>query len=82
MPAGSQRTEECQEPHWHSVFSINDSVAQPRQVGTSFGDQVSVKDSVAQLVEQLTLNQWVESSNLSGVTSFQELNSFNSFLFG
>ena len=28
-------------------------------------------DSVAQLVEQLTLNQWVESSNLSGVTSFQ-----------
>ena len=26
-------------------------------------------DSVAQLVEQLTLNQWVESSNLSGVTS-------------
>ena len=27
-------------------------------------------DSVAQLVEQLTLNQWVESSNLSGVTSF------------
>jgi hypothetical protein len=26
------------------------------------------KDSVAQLVEQLTLNQWVESSNLSGVT--------------
>ena len=25
-------------------------------------------DSVAQLVEQLTLNQWVESSNLSGVT--------------
>ena len=27
-------------------------------------------DSVAQLVEQLTLNQWVESSNLSGVTIF------------
>lgn len=26
-------------------------------------------DSVAQLVEQLTLNQWVESSNLSGVTN-------------
>ncbi len=26
------------------------------------------KDSVAQLVEQLTLNQWVESSSLSGVT--------------
>ena len=25
-------------------------------------------DSVAQLVEQLTLNQWVDSSNLSGVT--------------
>ena len=27
-----------------------------------------VNDSVAQLVEQLTLNQWVESSSLSGVT--------------
>lgn len=26
------------------------------------------EDSVAQLVEQLTLNQWVESSNLSEVT--------------
>ena len=26
-------------------------------------------DSVAQLVEQLTLNQWVESSSLSGVTT-------------
>ena|GEM_PF-4233213 len=25
-------------------------------------------DFVAQLVEQLTLNQWVESSSLSGVT--------------
>jgi len=31
--------------------------------GPSFMD-----DSVAQLVEQLTLNQWVKSSNLSGVT--------------
>ena len=30
--------------------------------------QVWVHDSVAQLVEQLTLNQWVESSSLSGVT--------------
>ena len=34
--------------------------------------EVSVRkskyDSVAQLVEQLTLNQWVESSSLSGVT--------------
>jgi hypothetical protein len=26
------------------------------------------QDSVAQLVEQLTLNQWVASSNLAGVT--------------
>ena len=26
-------------------------------------------DSVAQLVEQMTLNHWVESSSLSGVTS-------------
>ena len=25
-------------------------------------------DSVAQLVEQMTLNHWVESSSLSGVT--------------
>ena len=30
---------------------------------------VSKKDSVAQLVEQLTLNQWVEGSSPSGVTS-------------
>ncbi len=28
----------------------------------------SVTDSVAQLVEQLTLNQWVEGSSPSGVT--------------
>ena len=27
-----------------------------------------INDSVAQLVEQLTLTQWVESSSLSGVT--------------
>lgn len=27
------------------------------------------QDSVAQLVEQMTLNHWVESSSLSGVTS-------------
>ena len=26
-------------------------------------------DSVAQLVEQMTLNHWVESSSLSGVTA-------------
>ena len=32
--------------------------------------QNKTNDSVAQLVEQLTLNQWVESSNLSGVTIF------------
>ena len=29
---------------------------------------VSFFDSVAQLVEQLTLNQWVEGSSPSGVT--------------
>ena len=29
-----------------------------------------MSDSVAQLVEQLTLNQWVEGSNPSGVTYF------------
>ena len=28
------------------------------------------KDSVAQLVEQMTLNHWVESSSLSGVTKY------------
>ena len=28
-------------------------------------------DSVAQLVEQMTLNHWVESSSLSGVTSIE-----------
>ena len=28
----------------------------------------SALDSVAQLAEQLTLNQWVEGSNPSGVT--------------
>ena len=28
-------------------------------------------DSVAQLVEQMTLNHWVESSSLSGVTNFK-----------
>ena len=27
-----------------------------------------ITDSVAQLVEQMTLNHWVESSSLSGVT--------------
>jgi hypothetical protein len=31
----------------------------------------SNNDSVAQLVEQLTLNQWVASSNLAGVTPVQ-----------
>ncbi|GAD06267.1 hypothetical protein PORCRE_1992 [Porphyromonas crevioricanis JCM 15906] len=30
---------------------------------------LSVVDSVAQLVEQMTLNHWVESSSLSGVTT-------------
>ena len=33
----------------------------------------SQNDSVAQLVEQLTLNQWVEGSSPSGVTSNQPL---------
>ena len=28
-------------------------------------------DSVAQLVEQMTLNHWVESSSLSGVTRLE-----------
>ena len=34
------------------------------------GNTVSILyfDSVAQLVEQMTLNHWVESSSLSGVT--------------
>ncbi len=30
-------------------------------------------DSVAQLVEQMTLNHWVESSSLSGVTTKEQL---------
>ena len=30
-------------------------------------------DSVAQLVEQMTLNHWVESSSLSGVTKQQPM---------
>ena len=40
-------------------------------------------DSVAQLVEQLTLNQWVESSNLSGVTKIKafETPSFEGFFY-
>ncbi len=33
----------------------------------------SPKDSVAQLVEQLTLNQWVEGSSPSGVTKVRKL---------
>ena len=33
-------------------------------------------DSLAQLVEQLTLNQWVEGSNPSGVTKDDESRSF------
>ena len=32
------------------------------------GSPCSTPDSVAQLVEQMTLNHWVESSSLSGVT--------------
>ncbi len=34
-------------------------------------------DSVAQLVEQLTLNQWVESSSLSGVTNKKRHQPYN-----
>ena len=34
-------------------------------------------DSVAQLVEQLTLNQWVESSSLSGVTTKKDAEIFS-----
>ena len=33
-------------------------------------------DSLAQLVEQLTLNQWVEGSNPSGVTKDDESRPF------
>ena len=36
-------------------------------------------DSVAQLVEQMTLNHWVESSSLSGVT--KRLQHSSRFLF-
>ena len=34
-------------------------------------DKIRYNDSVAQLVEQMTLNHWVESSNLSGVTTLK-----------
>ena len=37
-------------------------------------------DSLAQLVEQLTLNQWVEGSNPSGVTMVDDKN-IHHFLF-
>ena len=36
-----------------------------------------MNDSVAQLVEQLTLNQWVEGSSPSGVTKFEAQLLFN-----
>ena len=39
-----------------------------------------MQDSVAQLVEQLTLNQWVEGSSPSGVTQAGNL-SISGFLF-
>ena len=45
----------------------------------------SKNDSVAQLVEQLTLNQWVEGSSPSGVTSLSSTYRFSSvsaFSFG
>ena len=35
---------------------------------SNFASAIKTKDSVAQLVEQMTLNHWVESSSLSGVT--------------
>ena len=35
-----------------------------------------MNDSLAQLVEQLTLNQWVEGSNPSGVTKDDESRPF------
>ncbi len=36
-------------------------------------------DSLAQLVEQLTLNQWVQGSNPWGVTQKRNLTMSNSF---
>ena len=35
---------------------------------SEINEMISFFDSVAQLVEQLTLNQWVEGSSPSGVT--------------
>ena len=35
---------------------------------SQFANESAEVDSVAQLVEQLTLNQWVEGSSPSGVT--------------
>lgn len=36
---------------------------------SQFANESAEVDSVAQLVEQLTLNQWVEGSSPSGVTT-------------
>ncbi len=41
----------------------------------TFATEINGIDSVAQLVEQMTLNHWVESSSLSGVT--QEIQAVN-----
>ena len=57
------------------IFSLKNLVISKKSsnFAPAFGKEASKKDanfivSLAQLVEQLTLNQWVESSSLSGDT--------------
>ena len=58
------------------IFSLKNLVISKKSsnFAPAFGKEASKKDanfivSLAQLVEQLTLNQWVESSSLSGDTN-------------
>ena len=44
------------------------TIASLKNMRTFAFEIAEIYDSLAQLVEQLTLNQWVEGSNPSGVT--------------
>ena len=68
------------------IFSLKNLVISKKSsnFAPAFGKEASKKDanfivSLAQLVEQLTLNQWVESSSLSGDT--KKRNKFVSLFF-
>ena len=63
------------------IFSLKNLVISKKSsnFAPAFGKEASKKDanfivSLAQLVEQLTLNQWVESSSLSGDTKKRSRN--------